>query len=79
MNKETWIKHIEETSHIIRPSISGEREAWKSFLDIHSGTCSLCKARRKTRNQNKYNREKNQVLRDLCGTSASAARRDMGM
>lgn len=29
--------------------------------------------------RNSLNRERNQMLRDICGTSAAAAKRDMGL
>ena len=50
------------------------------------GTAEAClnyikvmRANSKRKRANAARREKNQILRDLCGTSAAAARRDMGI
>jgi hypothetical protein len=65
MQKEIWKRHIEETSGLIRPSLSGEIDNWKAFLKSHCDTCQLCKARLKTRRANRNAREHRQVYADL--------------
>lgn len=80
MNKETWVKHLEETENITRPTNGGSKEAWASARCKHiNDNCKACADRIRTRKANQFKREQNEVLRDLCGTSAAAARRDMGI
>jgi len=40
---------------------------------------NYCSMELNRRRRNANNRAKNQILRDICGTSARAAREDMGM
>lgn len=80
MNKETWIKHMEETNGIIRPSQGGNKDTWKEYIVEHKAfNCELCADRARTRKTNRINRERNEVLKDICGTSARAAKLDMGL
>ena len=60
MTKENWIKHIEETRGLTRPSISGDKKLWSEFIASHcydkgfgnASSCSICKERRKTKRSN---------------------------
>jgi hypothetical protein len=88
MNKETWVKHIEEISGLERPSAaqySGMNEhlnaikLWKEFVSGHKNGCKLCHARKVTKDAAATKKAQNGILRELCGTSAAAARRDMGL
>ena len=80
MNKETWKKHIEESENIVRPSLGGIKQLWQTALQKHADNrCPACLQRKSQLRFNLYAREKNQILKELCGTSARAARADMGL
>ena len=52
------------------------------FIGTAEGCLNYIKNARKEIKKKRYNaarRERNQILRDLCGTSARAAREDMGL
>ena len=52
------------------------------FIGTHEECEHYIEQRRERRKKdiiNKNRRERNQILRDLCGTSAAAARKDMGL
>ena len=48
-----------------------------SAVDMSEAKALISDLKRKARNT--FRREQNQILRDLCGTSARAAREDMGL
>ena len=54
MNKESWIRHLEETTKLTRPSLEPcNTESWKANADFHiSINCPECKARKRTRKAN---------------------------
>lgn len=82
MNKETYIRHCEELSGLVRPSRGGGREEWRAWQLEHQRTdpgCVVCRKRRQTKRRNRDARIRNQLLSELCGTSARAAREDMGL
>jgi hypothetical protein len=67
MTKELFVKHIEETENLIRPSISGNKLAWIDAIKKHrNADCPLCKARKQTRNKNLWARSRHQAFLD-CG------------
>lgn len=68
MTKENWIKHIEESTGLKRPSMGGDQNAWMGQVVAHRGFgCKECKDRQKTKN-----RSLNRKMHDL-------AMRDMGL
>ena len=78
MNKETWKHHIEQ-DNVVRPSHGGNKLEWQKVLQAHADNrCKLCLQRKKTQLANLHQKYRNNALRDLCGTSAAAAKRDMG-
>lgn len=57
-----------------------ERESKRHPGEGYCGTCHAKHLKILARHRrNEARRIENQLLRDLCGTSAAAARRDMGM
>lgn len=80
MNKEAWIQHLETTENLVRPSRGGDKHDWCLKMRLHKiEKCRVCINRSRTISANANARAKNEILRDLCGTSAAAARRDMGL
>ncbi len=79
MNAENWKKHIETLSGLVRPSLGGARAEWTQFLEAHCQGCKDCMKRKKTRLASIQAKAKRSILRELSGTSASCARRDMGI
>jgi hypothetical protein len=67
MTKEAWIKHMEETTGLIRPSLGGYRMAWVEATTNHiNNGCEACKERSKTKNKASRRKERDQMMKD-CG------------
>ena len=67
MTRENWIKHIEQTENIIRPSRGGNDNLWIEAVRKHQkNDCGSCMAREKTRNANIYRKQRERVMLD-CG------------
>jgi hypothetical protein len=66
MKKETWIKHIEDTEGLIRPTNGGSKELWHSATARHlADNCPICNARRKQRKRNMDARLRHAAMTDL--------------
>lgn len=53
MKLETWIEHMEKASGLKRPSLGGDKLAWKAQGMEHlANKCEACLDRRKTRKAN---------------------------
>ena len=66
MNKETWIKHLEETESLIRPSISSDKLSWHNAQKRHlENKCPECLSRLATFRANKQAKEKREVMSSL--------------
>ena len=64
MTKENWIKHLEKTEGLIRPSAGGNKELWKTARERHMETsCPECLDRAKTRRRNASAKDKESVYR----------------
>jgi len=62
MEKETWVLHI-EGSGLVRPSLGGDKKAWKDRVVEHlESLCKDCLERRKTRAKNVYARARHEAL-----------------
>jgi hypothetical protein len=69
MDKQTWVKHIKETTSYLPPSEGGDSEPWQEALRYHNflnPDCLICKSRSKTRKTARNKRERESVYRD-CG------------
>jgi len=67
MSKNDWLKHMEETTGILRPSFGGDWIAWRQAVAKHiADGCPVCKARAKTNAKSARRREWDQAMRD-CG------------
>ena len=66
MTKENWVRHIEETSGVVRPSISQAPEVWRAAVRLHREQgCKICRERAVTRNRQLRQRERDDALRSL--------------
>lgn len=67
MTKEAWIKHMEESTGLIRPSLGGDKVKWKEMMANHMDNgCEACKERSKTKNKASRRKERDQMMKD-CG------------
>jgi len=73
LSEESLMYIIRDAQAAIKAMPDGHKAGYYAD-EIHY--CSMELSRRK---RNANNRAKNQILRDICGTSARAAREDMGM
>ena len=74
MTKQKWFEHIDTL--ILRPSMGGNEEEYKTFLRSHIPDCPVCQARRKTKKRSFTEKIKRDRVRNICGTSYAAAKRD---
>lgn len=66
MTREDWVKHIEESEQITRPTAGGSIEAWKEAIRRHAaGKCPTCIARARQARQQKAAKAKRQAYADL--------------
>ena len=65
MTKENWTKHIESLSGLVRPSLSGDKVAWREFVLGHKTGCKDCAGRAKTKRASMYRSMKDQAMKDL--------------
>lgn len=66
MDKETWKRHIEEITGLIRPSHGGSIEEWAGALRSHdTKNCPVCKARAKTKRHSSNAKATRAAYRDL--------------
>ena len=67
MTKDQYIKHIEDTEHIIRPSLGGDILQWKAAQQRHHDMgCAECHKRAKT-NKARKARKANAAIMDSLG------------
>lgn len=67
MKRETWVKHIEVSENLVRPSAGGDLAAWKEAVSRHvEHKCPVCRQRATSRRRNQRVKAKRQVYRD-CG------------
>ena len=64
MTRQAWQKHIDGLG-VVRPSMGGDREAFRAFLRVHRIGCPECRARVKTRRANAGARMRREVYADL--------------
>jgi hypothetical protein len=63
MMKEVWIRHIEETEGIRRPTQGGDRDAWEAAVFRHTAFgCPECIKRARTVRRNRSARMKHETL-----------------
>jgi hypothetical protein len=66
MGKNEWVRHIEETEGIVRPSAGGDKEAWKAAVMRHvERQCHVCQQRATSLRQNRSARIRRNVYRDM--------------
>ena len=66
MTKENWLKHIETSEGLTRPSNGGNITVWKDAIKMHMETgCKECKARQKTNAATRRRKEREYVMESL--------------
>jgi hypothetical protein len=66
MTKVQWVRHIEETEGIVRPSAGGNKEAWVAAVMRHvTNKCHVCRQRATSLRQNRAARITRRVYRDM--------------
>lgn len=67
MGKSEWVRHIELTENLVRPSAGGNLAEWKEAVSRHvEHKCSVCRKRAATKRHNDNARITRQVYRN-CG------------
>lgn len=65
MSKDNWVKHIEQLSSLVKPSLGGDKLAWHEFIRGHKTGCKECSARIKTKRASMYRSMKDQAMKDM--------------
>jgi hypothetical protein len=80
--KAAWAKH-EQRSHKTQAAFDRLYNAAEHNYNhgdhFRPMWCALCQREAKKAQRNQVSRERNAILREVCGTSARAARLDMGL